>query len=1383
MCKLISWKWFALMVAGITGPVLSQNPIHVTYLWHMHQPIYFPYETVNQTDSAGRFNFSVKGVHDQRTGAYGDWPKNAVQQGTDLPHAGVQVSFSGSLMENMNGLYGTGWREHYRWGRNGLRTVRNNPRLDTVGIAYHHSLMPLTTKESMRMQIRLHKEAVYDNWNTGGNYSKGFWPPECAFDVNMIPALVEEGLEWVIIDNGHFDRATQNYPWAPASSIRPNRADKLNPDPATIGSQWVQLNNVWAPTKVSAPWGYQPHQVQYIDPNSDPASPNVKKIVAVPAGRYEGNENGRGGYGAFKPENVWGTHVDKNNNAQRPMILLCHSDGDNFGMLNADAYNGQHGNFLNMIRSNPNFSHTSVQDYLELYPVPANDVIHVEPGSWVGIDGGTPYFEKWRENNARDGEHPDFWSWSVLVAAANRVIHADDLEKNYTMNDVRWNIGPDTAKAWHYFLQAETSCHWYWDYDRANPWDGNATRGANLAVAEANKVIGRHPSTDRVGPTIWPAQRDIYNPGGLQYNEAAPASSDFTVFSFVYDVNNLTYVQLKWRTDYDGENPINEYDNELYARNPAKVSEWNSVAMNADWYPTVKGPMVPDPAVRAQRYRAMITGQNNVLIDYYIEAVDTKGNVSRSDIARVWVGDSSLVGPTPSSVSFSSDPRDCADLTVTYKANLGVLSNVNPVVMKHRFTTNGAFSTSTMTYTGGTSTYTLAVASIPDNAEVLQVYFQNGAGSQIDNVGGNNYSVFIRDCDGPTNTVWTTPALPVAGESVTITYNPFNRPLANATAVNIHHGYNNGNWTTAPGVPMIKSGVTWTYTYTIPAAATNIVMAFNQNNNPWDSNGGADYNFPVSGGNPEQPVPTVSISPANPVGCDPITITYNPSGRTLSGTSQVRIHIGGNNWQGVIEPNPAMTQVGDVWTYQYTPTPGTTNINMVFNNGGKPPIWDNNNSANWKFVVEGCAALPEGFVITQPSTNITVGHAFSNYTIVGMAGPTTGHLVWTNTLTGASGAMPVASPWSIPGLALGVGSNFITVMGSNVVASGIQTTSHDRASNYANWTNGSNQGSGFGAWTLASTGTAGHFIGMNGFGLWSHEGGNSAEAIRPLVSTLVAGQTVQFRMQNNWIWENGGNIGVALRDAGGVEKWVLRFVGGATNYSGTDGVTDIPWTSAGLDIAFTMTGATNYSVDVTPVGGTKRTYTGVITGTISAIRSWSANNGTVDEFNSNRDFYFNNLAITSLGEGSVISTSDTVVIVRQNVGGGDSNGDGIPDAWYQRYGINHMIPGLAESNTVGGGVTYREAYVYDLNPTNTPAGNPNRIAHMSNPQGVDIRIEAPTSTNRIYDVYWATSLYDTVWVPMGMSRPGNADQSAVILTVTNNPPIRYYRTGASVPNP
>lgn len=919
---------FFVVALFTAGGAFASNPIHVTYLWHMHQPIYYPYENVNDTDGSGKFNFSIKDVHNTRLGPYGAWPKDAVQAGANmgLPHAGVQVSFSGSLMENMSNLYGKyAWQGDYRWGRNNLRTSLGNPRLDTVGIAYHHSLMPLTTKESMRMQIKLHKEAYYDNWNTGGTYSKGFWPPECAFDVNMIPALVAEGLEWVIVDNGHFDRAAQGYPWAPASSIRPNQADQLNPDPANIGSKWVQLNNVWAPTKVSAPWGYQPHRVQYVDPNSSPSAPVVKRVIAVPGARYEGNENGRGGYGSFKPENVWSSQIAANNNASRPMLILCHSDGDNYGMLNADAYHGQHQTFLNMTATNPDFEHTSVQDYLDMYPVPPNDIIHVEPGSWVGIDGGTPYFDKWRENNARSGEHPDLWSWSVLIAAANRVITAENLENSYSMNDVRWGIGPDTAKAWHYYLQAETSCYWYWDFDRANPWDGNTTRGCNLAIAEANKVIGRSPGVDRVGPTIWPPQRDIYNPGSLQYNEAAPASKDFTVFTFIDDVSGLQSVKLKWRTDNDGANPILEYDNELYADSPAKVSAWNTIDMAGDWYPSVKGPMVPDPANRAKRYQGKIAGQNNVLIDYYVEATDTKGNVSRSDIAHVWVG------------------------------------------------------------TG-----------------------QGGGGG---NGGGLPAHV--------------TAIQPVANGPVTITYAK-SGSLLGASQVYIHIGYNGWQGVIAPDPAMTDGGTLWTYVYQPPAGATVINFVFNNGAGQWDNNTGLDHSLQVTGGNP--------VIPAVPTGVTATAIAYdraNIAWNAVVGATSYQIFRNGV----VVGTSPANsyadTGLSGSTFYSYTVkaanSAGTSDAStaVTVTTPAKPSIPD--------FTPTGVA--PDGYRLVSPGMNIYAAvRGTKLYVATWYAGVAGGndHFIFIGNSIGSTADVAAVPSWSKVGkIAIPANSPVLCMESSN----------------------------------------------------------------------------------------------------------------------------------------------------------------------------------------------------------------------------------------------------------------------------------------------------------------------------------------------------------------
>jgi len=99
-----------VVLAALLGSagVLAYEPIQVGFLWHMHQPIYYPYETLVQTDANARFSFSVIGVNDQRYGPYTTWPYDAVSAGSGLAHLGAQVRFTGSLIENLQVLAATG---------------------------------------------------------------------------------------------------------------------------------------------------------------------------------------------------------------------------------------------------------------------------------------------------------------------------------------------------------------------------------------------------------------------------------------------------------------------------------------------------------------------------------------------------------------------------------------------------------------------------------------------------------------------------------------------------------------------------------------------------------------------------------------------------------------------------------------------------------------------------------------------------------------------------------------------------------------------------------------------------------------------------------------------------------------------------------------------------------------------------------------------------------------------------------------------------------------------------------------------------------------------------------------------------------------------------
>jgi len=722
---------------------IAAEPIHVAFLWHMHQPIYYPYESPVTADANSRFGFSVVDIHNQRFGPYTTWPRDAIQTGSALAHLGAQVSFTGSLIENLNAIRAAGvnggmwnnWDGAYDQSR-GFLTSLGNRRMDLVAFGYYHPLMPLLDEQDIRMQIRLHKQVYGQTW-AGSGYSRGIFPPETAFSSRVIPALAAEGIDWAIVDNIHFDRACVGYPHTNASNLfAPNRADQINPDPATQGGAWVQLNNLWAPSRVSAPFGYRPHYVQHVNPSSGATT----RIIAIPAARYEGNEDGRGGYGAFLYGTVMNQYIQYNTDPARPMLVMLHHDGDNYGG-GTDAY--YHSNFQSMVNwaaSDPMYDVTTVEDYLARYPVPTSDVIHVENGSWAGADNGDPEFKKWLGDPGTNGYSPDINSWAVLTAAKNFVFTADQISPVALVANILNNTGSNTERAWRWLLCSEASDYWYWDGQQ--PWDSNVTRGCNQAMALAQLVTAS--GNDNTPPTVFVPQRNPYNPGALEWSNT-PESSDFEVWTLVHDISGVASVTLKWRVDADGQNPIASVQNETYAGG-AEVGAWNSLPMSGAALPNPPAGTLAATA-RAMRYAATVTGQTSKLIDYYVEAVDSRGNVQQTDIQHVWVGSGTTSGGGGSVVTISPNP-------------------------------------------------------------------------------------------------------PVAGQNVTVTYDPAGRNLAGAAQVYLHYGYNAWSTVITPDAAMtwnVAQSV-WTLTVPVSSSATQFDVVFNNGSGTWDNNGGADWHFAVTGG-------------------------------------------------------------------------------------------------------------------------------------------------------------------------------------------------------------------------------------------------------------------------------------------------------------------------------------------------------------------------------------------------------------------------------------------------------------------------------------------------------------------------------------------------------
>ncbi len=730
--------WPLILVLGVcsAGTAFAQQhyPIRVGFLWHMHQPIYYPYESPVVIDANQRFSFSVVDVHNQRFGPYTGWPRDAVQAGLTLPHLGAQVSFTGSLIENLNSLEAAGvnggmwnnWDSAYDQAVS-WTTSLGNPRIDLVAFGYHHPLMPLLDEQDIRMQIRLHKHVYGQTWTGGPAYSHGMFPAETAFSERIIPALVAEGIEWVLADNIHFDRACVGYPHTTASNLfAPNRADQFNPDPAASGGAWVQLNNLWAPSRVSAPFGYRPHYVQYVNPDTGA----ITRMIAVPAARYEGNEDGRGGYGAFLYDVVMDQYIAYNTDAAHPMFVVLHHDGDNYGG-GSDSY--YHHNFQNMVSwagADPDYEITTVQDYLDRFPPATGDVIHVENGSWAGADNGDPEFKKWLGDPNPSGWSPDRNSWAVLTAAKNRVFAAEALAPAANMQNVMTGAGSNTEKAWHWLLVSEASDYWYWDGTEI--WDSNVTRACNQAVTFADQAIAGH--ADTTPPTIFLPQREPYNPGGYEWG-TSPEPSDFQVWTYAYDLSGLTSVTLKWRLDNDGVNPLSSIQNETYAGGP-EVGPWQSAAMTSSDVPPQNGVLAP--TYRALRYSATVAGQHDVLIDYYVEAVDGVGHVQKSPIQHVYVGQAGG-GPSGDVVTVAPDPPQAGqNVTISYNPAGRPLAGAPQVYLHCGFNQwNPVISPDpAMSWNAGDSRWQSTVV-VPGSATQLDVVFNNGAGTWDNNNGAD----------------------------------------------------------------------------------------------------------------------------------------------------------------------------------------------------------------------------------------------------------------------------------------------------------------------------------------------------------------------------------------------------------------------------------------------------------------------------------------------------------------------------------------------------------------------------------------------------------------------------------------------------------------------
>ncbi len=807
----------ALLILVPSALFANNTNVHTTWLWHLHQPIYWPdrapanhaadhYQNAWDTIQLGNVHpndtvlATVFGAGD-RVAAYQGGPSATVNGLRGYANAGVQLNMSGALMENVQSLasapngsggtgqlgYGSGWNDGNAAAR-GWTTSGGKPRMDIVNFTYHHAMAPLVSDETLEMELRIQQRQMQIFWGTGTPLSRGYFPAETCFSERMIPILNKVGIAWTVIANNHLSRTCPDMPIVTGSGGEmcdlPNLADQINPAQGAGNYRTLSIDRGCSPTQVM-PFGFQLHYGRYVDPNTGAES----KIILAPSDQAFGWKDS---YSTWDVTGLVALVAAKNDPA-KPSLVFCAHDGDNAWSGGSSYYQQWVGQMASTAAAD-GYEPTTIEQFINDFPPNANDVVHVEDGGWVFADGdmGSPSFINWNwppsystsSGNVVDpsiGGTDKGDNWRVIIATENRVKTAQQISAiTPRIDQVRdpgsFSTTPNAIElGWHYYLGSLDSGFVY--YGCVHDECQRAIVAQSNAVRNVDSVITANPAADTTPPTVFLPQRSPWNPGGTNfgvqygYKTVVAPNSDFWIWTYAYDVSGITNVALFLRND--GTNSPTSDQFKTYAGG-VLAGAWQTtnmtwrVAANSSGY---------TPQYMADYYYSKVTGITNAFVDYYISATDAHGNTYKSPIQHVWVG----AGGGGSSSSGSSGP------------------------------------------------------------------------------------------------VSLTPTNPIAGNAVTIQYVATGRAIASANPVYLHLGWNNYTTIVSPDSAMTFNAASnwWQGTVTIPNTATNLNCVFNNGSGTWDNNGGANWNFTVAANsNPIAP-PTPQNLAATPTATNQINLAWS----------------------------------------------------------------------------------------------------------------------------------------------------------------------------------------------------------------------------------------------------------------------------------------------------------------------------------------------------------------------------------------------------------------------------------------------------------------------------------------------------------------------------
>nr|AKP45383.1 alpha-amylase [Cystobacter sp. Cbv34]QQZ45548.1 CysT [synthetic construct] len=312
---------------------------------------------------------------------------------------------------------------------------------------------------------------------------------------------------------------------------------------------------------------------------------------------------------------------------------------------------------------------------------PKTNLSGVQEGMTVSLEHGWHYLERnfallqAALNYAKTAEqiwldaHPNHWS--PTTAIDKQITHTGNQLNPWMMSfpvkgDVNndWAGGANPAElAWYFLLPAMDSGFGYYDENQ----DDNVkpTLSFNQSLYFSKPYVQQRIAQDKTGPSVWWAQRWPYNPGSANTDKSEGwtlhfFNNHFALYTYAYDASGIS--SIKARVRVHTHKSIDPLDNthKVYdpaARkaagvpniDPARVGAWvdypltrrdlKPVMNGVSWQPAYLPVMAKVPAQEiGDLYYVYLGNYRDQLLDYYIEATDSRGNITRGEIQSVYVG-------------------------------------------------------------------------------------------------------------------------------------------------------------------------------------------------------------------------------------------------------------------------------------------------------------------------------------------------------------------------------------------------------------------------------------------------------------------------------------------------------------------------------------------------------------------------------------------------------------------------------------------------------------------------------------------------------------------------------------------------------------------------